>query len=229
MKTLAPLIGCGPCALLTLTGESPLEIFKFCNEYEKDEVPGTSAETMVAFLESKGYIVRKVTDNDFCTSRTGMNNALQMDHVLLSGRKVANGMASWFVNWGQFEFHNLVEAITSTVSFLNRPPTENEGIFVVFHPKWKLELAPLDEYAAKRDLRHRDPVKQVARADACIDVCNHVVKATDQIVQELVVLAREHNLTDVQGSLEKYKETLERFAQFGTLYTGTKEAAGVKG
>lgn len=176
----------------------PLDILKFCNDFpDKDTREGTSLECMKAFLESCGCTLRKFERDDVCNRRDEMNNALFNDHVILSARHVAVNTASWFVNWGSFEFHNCTEQYVSSMSFLNRPPTEKEGVYIVYHPQWSFDKVEFDRYYKASLCKGVSPQEMIVRANESIQASNMVI---DNLVRIAILLENKAKLLDIDVS-----------------------------
>lgn len=218
LPTLTAVLSCGPAALYTLTGDQPIDILKFCTEFvDEDTRPGTSASCMIAYLESRGYTVRKFSNEDVCRKRGEMQNALNSDHVLLSARHVAHGTTSWFVNWGHLEFHSLYEQVVSSLTYLNRPPTENEGIYVVHHPSWKLNLRELEAYYQSTCCLKATPDEMVVRANEAMTTTKQVINLVGTAIEKILDPAAEENPEAFRASILQIKNTLSRIQTFGVL------------
>lgn len=215
VRALVKTLGCGGCALLTLTGASPIEIYEFCNTHEShDQRPGVSLDTMLAFLTTKGFVFRKVTTEDTCPRRGEIVNVLGTTHVLLSARHVAPKTTSWFVNWGNFEFHNLTEQVNTTAaSFFNRPVTKTEGVYVVYNPVWQFDAKGLDKAVAEHEAKTVNVGELYSRAKDGIAAADSVMRQMRLLGNKLKAKLQDSELP-VPEDLHKILNTIDAITNF---------------
>lgn len=134
-KTPCAVLGCGVHALYTLTGVEPLEIVALCKMLGAEDHTKLAPELMAKALNAFGFVVCDITIRDLCPAPRYIEENITVDHVLLTANWVAKNETSWFVFWGNYEFHNTEIRPIGRRLFINNPLYR---LFVVKHPNWDM-------------------------------------------------------------------------------------------
>ena len=105
-------VGCGASALSLLTGKNPW-LYQTKDGHYKESY-------MVNALRREGYRVFEVNRSNLTRSKNPQYN-LSPYNLLLYSQIMSKGMASWYVSWGGYYWHNFEIFEVNAQQLLNWP------------------------------------------------------------------------------------------------------------
>jgi hypothetical protein len=116
-------VGCGASALSLLTGLHPNNFQRVKDQF--------SDRYMIGKLRGHGFSVYSISKADLTNGSWGYR--LNDKHVLLYSALIRKHEASWFVQNGNFRFHNFAIDTVLMYDLLNFPIL---NLYCITHPRW---------------------------------------------------------------------------------------------